>query len=122
MVLGLDGRMKRTEFEVLLVSRAGTILFLVGLAILSGGCNTDRQDPAPRARVPSIYPLMSPGTQFAEVPPPVQPTIRAETGGPQITYIKKATKKNQPVYRVQFANPFFSPPLYVASDGSVLNP
>lgn len=66
--------------------------------------------------------LVSPGTKFAALPPAVQHTIRAETGGAEIEDILRDTIGAQQVYRVYFGKAGFFPPLYVASDGTVLNP
>jgi hypothetical protein len=59
---------------------------------------------------------------FSGLPPAVQNTIRAQTGAETIYDIHKTTTPdNQVVYIINFDNPGL-PPLYVAPDGSVLNP
>jgi hypothetical protein len=68
------------------------------------------------------YPLQSPGTQFAALPPAVQRTVRAEVGSAQIADIRKGTTGNNLVYVVYFAKRDVMPPLYIAPDGSVLKP
>ena len=57
---------------------------------------------------------------FAELPPAIQRTIRAETGGVPIRDIQKNSNNDQVVYRVLFQNALLFPPLYIAADGSVL--
>jgi hypothetical protein len=69
---------------------------------------------------PYSAPLISPGTKFASLPPAVQHTIRAETGGSQIDDIVKDTRSGSVVYRIYFIDNESLPPLYVAPDGSVL--
>lgn len=71
---------------------------------------------------PYTAPLVSPGTKFAALPAAVQHTIRAETGGAEIEDIVRDTASGTPIYRVYFTAREVLPPLYVAADGSVLNP
>jgi len=52
----------------------------------------------------------------------VQHTVRAQTGGAEIEDIVKDTASGHPVYRIYFKNRRLLPPLYVAADGSILNP
>jgi hypothetical protein len=67
------------------------------------------------------YQLISPGAQFAALPPAVQNSIRAEAGGSDISYVTKETNGSQPVYVIYFVESELYPPLYIAPDGSVLN-
>jgi hypothetical protein len=67
------------------------------------------------------YPLISPGAQFAALPPAVQNSIRAETGGSDITSIEKATNSSGPVYIIHFQEAQLYKPLYIAPDGSLLD-
>lgn len=71
---------------------------------------------------PYATPLISPGTKFGALPPAVQNTIRAQTGGAEIEDILRDSIGGQPVYRIYFTKADVLPPLYVAPDGSVLNP
>ena len=77
---------------------------------------------APAPATTYHYPLVSPGAQFASLPPAVQYSVRAETGGEEIEDIVKDTNSVPVVYRVYFVNREAFPPLYLAPDGSVLNP
>jgi hypothetical protein len=66
---------------------------------------------------------MSPGEQFGRLPPTVQNTIRAEAGTANISRILVYRPEGRPVYVIEFENsPLYPEPLYVAPDGSVLNP
>jgi len=56
------------------------------------------------------------------LPPAVQHTIRAETGSEDIEDILKDTNSIPPIYRVFFVNRAAFPPLYIRTDGSLLNP
>jgi len=93
---------------------------LVLTVLLLVGCAHEQQVaeyPAPYRR-----PLNSPGGKFSGLPPAVQNTIRAETGAADIEDIVKDTSSGQLVYKVYFENRKLFPTLYVAPDGSVLNP
>jgi len=68
------------------------------------------------------YPLISPGAQFAALPPAVQNSIRAETGSAEISRVVKGTDSERTVYVVYFRNREMFPPLYIAPDGTVLTP
>lgn len=67
-------------------------------------------------------PLLSPGAQFGGLPPAVQNTVIAEAGSEVIWEVVKDEHSGQPVYIIYFENQDIYPPLYVARDGSVLNP
>jgi hypothetical protein len=69
-----------------------------------------------------IKPLLSPGSIFWNLPPPVQNTVRAEAGTAEILDSVKDTSSGKTIYKIYFQNHEVFPPLYVASDGSVLNP
>jgi hypothetical protein len=113
--------MRTIELTKLKAVNVNALLFLGALAIVSAGCET-LQPKTSEAMVRYDVPLKSPGTQFAELPPAVQRTIRAETGGVPILDIQKNSNNDQVVYRVLFQNALLFPPLYIAADGSVLNP
>lgn len=67
-------------------------------------------------------PLLSPGAQFGALPPAVQNTIIAEAGSEVIWDVVKDSSSGQTVYKIYFENRDIYPPLFVARDGSVLNP
>lgn len=73
-------------------------------------------------RTPYNVPLFSSGAQFGGLPPAVQNTVRAEAGSEEIYDIVKDNSSGQTIYRIYFVNPGGYPTLYVARDGSVLNP
>jgi hypothetical protein len=52
----------------------------------------------------------------------VQRTVRAQAGAAQITDITRSTNSEPPFYTVWFARRETLPPLYIARDGSILNP
>jgi hypothetical protein len=86
-------------------------LLLVAIVAALSGC-ADEQ--------PVTYqqPLTSPGGVFATLPPAVQNSVRAEAGMAEIASISKEAAPG--VYEIRFRNAGEFPPLYVASDGSVL--
>jgi hypothetical protein len=90
-------------------------------AWIISGCGSHR-DATAEYHAAYDFPLASPGARFATLPPPVQHTIRAEAGSANITDIKKFQRRDETLYRVDFANPELYPPLYVSTDGSLLNP
>ena len=66
--------------------------------------------------------LMSPGGKFGALPAAVQNTVRAEAGSAEISDINKEMRNGAVMYRVDFANNGLYPPLFIAPDGSVLDP
>ena len=68
------------------------------------------------------FPLASPGALFGSLPPPVQRSVRAEAGSAEIQNIDKFQRPEGPVFRIEFRNKDLYPALYIAADGSLLNP
>jgi len=100
-------------------SREINVMLLTALW-LAAGCATA---PPPHDAVTQYEtPLSSPGAQFAALPAAVQNTIRTEAGAAEIDNIVKDRSSGHLVYRTSFVNEEVYPPLFVASDGSVLNP
>ena len=91
-----------------------TLWFIVAAAALCG-CVEERV-------VTYHQPLTSPGGDFATLPPAVQNSVRAQAGMAEIWHIVKNTDSPMGVYEIHFRNPELYPPLFVASDGSVLAP
>ncbi|HYG33829.1 MAG TPA: hypothetical protein VEC99_03535 [Clostridia bacterium] len=100
----------------------GALTGLLLLALFGAGC------AAPPENETAVYhdrygkPLISPGTQFSSLPPAVQHTVRAQTGMADIVFIEKEMGPSGPVYAIHFSQPDLLPTLYVANDGSLLNP
>ncbi len=104
----------------------------LGMVLLLPGClwHHHHRDEATEyqatrvARYQERYhnPLLSPGAQFATLPPAVQRTVRAEAGAADIDDIVKDNDAGRIVYRVYFRNAGANPPLYIAPDGSLLYP
>jgi len=97
----------------------------VALAGLLTGCSWFRPHTEKEAvdeQEPYQYPLISPGAQFAALPPAVQNSIRAEVGGAELDRVVKGSNTNQVVYVVYFPGEDLLPPLYIAPDGTVLKP
>ena len=110
--------MKRFAFSAFLV---------LGLV---AGCAHHHPPPAaakhpsepPHEETPYLKPLVAPGTLFNALPPTVQNTVRAEVGTAEIYDVVKDTSPGQTVYVIHFREPDLYPPMYIAPDGSVLNP
>jgi len=93
-----------------------------GVLLAVAGCATEESDSVEDYRAQYNKPLLSPGTQFAALPPAVQNTIRAEVGWANLEKIEKEESLGRVIYRVYFQNTFWIEPLIIASDGSVLDP
>jgi len=92
------------------------IFFALPTAFFWSGCATSDRVEAYHA------PLTSVGARFGALPAAVQNTIRAETGSAQIHDINKEMRSIGTVYKITYANDELYPPLFVAADGSVINP
>jgi hypothetical protein len=88
-------------------------LWCVALACALCGC-------ASEPIVAYQEPLTSPGGEFSKLPPTVQNSVRSEAGMAEIEDISKGKVGERTVYEFRFKNHEVYPPLYVASDGSVL--
>lgn len=87
------------------------------IAIVAGLCGC-----AEPTVVTYHQPLISPGGEFAMLPPAVQNSVRSQAGMAEIAHIAKTSDSPVGIYEVYFRNPELYPTLYLASDGSVLNP
>jgi hypothetical protein len=97
-------------------------LLAVSLAVLLAGCATQDQKQMAAQNTSYHKPLSSPGAEFGDLPPLVQRTVLAEAGTEGVVNTIRDTKSGRVVYKIYFQNPATFPPLYVAPDGSVLNP
>ena len=100
-----------------------TQVFGAVLAVLAAaGCATQKE--ADMAAHHTVYnkPLTSPGAKFGALPPVVQRTVLAQVGPAEVVDAVRDTSSGRVVYKVYFRASDIFPPLYVAPDGSVLNP
>jgi len=100
-------------------------LFCLGLVGLLVGCAHEPPDVTSGEsgyQDRFQYTLLSPGAQFATLPPAVQNTVRAETGSADIERIVKGSNSGRLVYVIYFRDHDLYSPLYVAPDSSVLTP
>jgi len=95
------------------------ILLLVALL---AGCAAEPEKPKAEAKTPYHRPLTSLGAKFGALPPAVQSTVLAEAGGSEITDVVRDVSSGRVVYKITFRERDVFPPLFVAPDGSVLNP
>ena len=96
---------------------------LLATLVFTAGCASHKPEPEAKNEVkPEYLPLTSPGSQLALLPNPVRQTIRAEAGAAEIDTITKVAGTNPDVYKVTFRDALANPPLYVASDGSLVDP
>jgi hypothetical protein len=95
---------------------------VVSVAVLLAGCATT--DEPQTAQHQSAYnkPLTSPGAKFGALPPIVQRTVLSQAGTEEVVDAVRDTSSGKVVYKISFRDPEVFPPLYVAPDGSVLNP
>ncbi|HLX71603.1 MAG TPA: hypothetical protein VKV04_18480 [Verrucomicrobiae bacterium] len=89
-------------------------LWLMGVAVILAGCV--EQTPLTEYN----RPLTSPGGQFSKLSPVVQNSVRAQAGMAEIDSISKETSGGSTIYVFHFKDVGIYPPLYIASDGSVL--
>ncbi|HWV99335.1 MAG TPA: hypothetical protein VNZ64_06520 [Candidatus Acidoferrum sp.] len=97
------------------------------LVLLAGGCARHTSpEPVPARTADRSYPYRKPltslGAKFGALPTAVQNTVRAEAGMTEITEVFKAATAERVYYKISFKDVLNYPPLYIASDGSVLNP
>lgn len=97
-------------------------LGLVLVALLAAGCAS--HDKAKEAAHHTVYnkPLTSPGAKFGALPPIVQRTVLAQVGPAEVVDAVRDTSSGRVVYKIYFLDRDIFPPMYVAADGSVLNP
>ena len=116
--------MKNKELRKRWARPLASFISVLLLTMFIQGCASSQPEFASEPPEVQRYhsPLMSPGTQFAELPPAVQRTIRAEVGTAVILDVVKELHNDQVVYEIVFENAAVFPPLYVAPDGSVLKP
>jgi len=91
-------------------------LLIVALAALLSGCAEEGPE------ITYQQPLISPGGQFAALPPAVQNSVRAQAGSAEIAGISRSTNGDARIYEVRFTDTLMYPPLFLTSDGSVLAP
>ena len=93
-------------------------------ALVAAGCATQDQSKMEANQYHMVYnkPLTSPGAKFGALPPPVQRTVLAQAGPAEVVDAVRDTSSGQVVYKVSFRASDVFPTLYVAPDGSVLNP
>jgi MinD-like ATPase involved in chromosome partitioning or flagellar assembly len=95
---------------------------VIGLVVLLVGCETPEETTTSSHTTPYTKPLTSPGAKFGALPPVVQRTVLAEAGMAQVVNAVRDTSSGKVVYKVYFRDSEVFPTLYVAPDGSVLNP
>lgn len=92
------------------------------VALAMAGCAT-QEEPEVEA-YHNVYnkPLTSVGAKFGALPPAVQRTVLAQAGPAEVVDAVRDTSSGKVVYKVSFRASDVFPTLYVAPDGSVLNP
>ena len=88
-------------------------LWFIAVAVALCGC-------AEPPLMSYTQPLTSPGGDFSKLPPAVQNSVRAEAGMAEIEKVIRNPDGPTAVYEIRFRNQAVYPPLYLASDGSVL--
>jgi len=92
------------------------------VALLLAGCATSNKSQKAGHQTAYDKPLTSPGAKFGALPPVVQRTVLAEAGPAEVVDAVRDTSAGRVVYKIYFRDKDVFPPLYVAPDGSVLNP
>lgn len=99
----------------------------MALASLVAGCahHSTQKTPEPQATTasyPYTKPLTSLGAKYGALPTAVQNTVRAQAGVEELADVLKESTADRVYYKILFKQTRNFPPLYVAADGSVLNP
>jgi hypothetical protein len=106
--------------------KLAVIQTVLALSLIAGCATHEETSPVPpqTSEAPNPYtkPLNSIGGKFGGLPPTVQNTIRAEVGTAEIVDVVKDSTTDRVYYKVFFREKTIYPPLYIAPDGSVLNP
>jgi len=106
--------------------RLGSLHAVIVTALLVGCAKhkTSESAQAPYAgnRSPYTTPLSTPGARFGALPQIVQNTVRSEAGTAEIIDVRKEINDGHVFYKITFRDTINFPPLFVGSDGSVLNP
>lgn len=100
----------------------GLILLLAAAGCIRWTAEEKAAFDAPDRSYPYRKPLTSLGAKFGALPDAVQNTVRAEAGMAEIHEVTKNAKGDRVYYVISFKDVENFPPLYVAADGSVLNP
>jgi ABC-type Fe3+-hydroxamate transport system substrate-binding protein len=95
---------------------------VLSLAVLLAGCATQQPDQPASNQTRYLKPLTSPGAKFGALPAVVQRTVLAEVGPEEIVDAVRDTSSGRVVYKIYFRDSEIFPTLFVAPDGSVLNP
>lgn len=98
------------------------VLLVASLAALLAGCASPDKTRTAAHQTPYQKPLNSPGTKFGALPPAVQRTVLAEVGIGEVVDAVRDTSSGRVVYKVYFRDSEIFPPIFIAPDGSVLNP
>ena len=98
------------------------VLLTVSLAVLLAGCATPEKPQVPSHETPYHKPLTSPGAKFGGLPMVVQLTVLAQVGPEEVEDAVRDTSSGRVVYKIYFRDKDTFPTLFVAPDGSVLNP
>ena len=98
------------------------VLLVVSLTVLLAGCATQSQKQSAAQETPYHKPLTSPGAKFGALPALVQLTVLAEAGPEVVVDAVRDTSSGRVVYKIYFRDSELFPTMYVAPDGSVLNP
>jgi len=98
------------------------VLVLVPLVMWLAGCATQSENKKAAQQTPYRKPLTSPGAKFGALPPIVQLSVLAQVGPVQVVDAVRDTSSGRVVYKIYFRDSEIYPTMYVAPDGSVLNP
>jgi hypothetical protein len=101
-------------------------LTMLGMAMLAGCAHhkATNPPPPPGTQTRSYYtkPLTTPGTRYSSLPVTVQSAVLAEVGTAEIANVVQEMNAGRVCFKIYFMDPATYPPLYIGSDGSVLNP
>ena len=99
-----------------------SLLAVAALTLALVGCSTPTNETSHPYATRYHKPLTSQGAKFGALPTVVQRTVLAEAGPEEIVDAVRDTSSGRVVYKIYFKDAEIFPPLFVAPDGSVLNP
>jgi hypothetical protein len=100
---------------------------IIPLAVMAAGCASHHAKvQAPPATADNFYPyhkpLSTPGSRFGSLPDVVKSTVLSEAGTVEISDVSREISAGRVIYRISFQDAVDYPPIFIGSDGSVLNP
>ena len=92
------------------------VLTAIAVSLLLAGCSDNQWGRSSSTRAKD----MKVASQFSDLPPAVQKTVKEQVPNGVVDKISMQTKDGQLVYKIKFQDEGLNPALYVAADGNVI--